>query len=79
MIADIQAQLTGLTTTVRCLISAAKGSDREGIATVLKGAHDGLETLMVASPVPDQISEKALALVASMLEVAEKGLKPKWQ
>ena len=79
MIADMQAQLTGLTTTVRCLISASQDADRDRIAAVLKGAHDGLEALMLASPVPDQISETALALVASMLEVAEKGLKPKWQ
>ena len=72
MISDLQAQVTGLTTTVRCLIEAQ--SDRSVVDVRLARAYARLDGLMNGSDVPDQMIGKTLSLIASMRLIAGKEL-----
>jgi len=70
LVGELQAQVTALTSTIRCLIETHP--DRAAVDRVLGRTIFRLEALGVASPVPDAMQARCFSLLAEMRVIAQR-------
>jgi len=71
--AELQAQVTALTSVVQCLIQTHP--DRAAVDASLERLHHRLDAITNASPLPDHYSNQVLSLIQEMREVARRAPK----
>lgn len=70
LIADAHSQVTALNTTVRALIETHP--DRGAVDAVLARQQFRLESLLLATPIPDQSIARVHALLRDMRTIAQR-------